>query len=363
MRKTRFTENQLLAALVRAVGQRLPATWSVELDERRIPDTGADARLRIRPPDGSSVWVLIEVKSQMTPQVATGVAEQLSAYDRALGEGIDGLLAAAPYLSPRTREALVRRGIGYFDLTGNLRLAVEEPPIVLEAVGEASNPWSEGRPLRSLKGAAAGRLVRTLADFAEPYTLTRLSELASVSIPSAYRVVSLLEAEGLLRREPRGPVEEVDWQGLIRRWAQDYSLTDSNRVVSCLEPRGALAALEKLADSDTRHAVTGPLATSTVAPSVPGRLAAVFVDDPEGVLRTCAFREVERGANVMLLEPYDEVVYERAWAGALGSGEVTYAALSQVAVDLLTGPGRSPVGADELLAWMQENERGWRRAT
>jgi hypothetical protein len=38
-----------------------------------------------------------------------------------------------------------------------------------------------------------------------------------------------------------------------------------------------------------------------------------------------------------------------------------YAAPSQVAVDLLTGPGRSPSEGEALLDWMGDNERQWRR--
>ena len=36
------------------------------------------------------------------------------------------------------------------------------------------------------------------------------------------------------------------------------------------------------------------------------------------------------------------------------------AAPTQVVVDLMTGPGRSPNEAEELLEWMKRNERSWR---
>ena len=34
---------------------------------------------------------------------------------------------------------------------------------------------------------------------------------------------------------------------------------------------------------------------------------------------------------------------------------------TQVVVDLMTGPGRSPSEAEELLEWMKRNEQSWRR--
>lgn len=39
---------------------------------------------------------------------------------------------------------------------------------------------------------------------------------------------------------------------------------------------------------------------------------------------------------------------------------ITYAAASQVAVDLLTGPGRGPAEGDALIEWMEQNEDAWR---
>ncbi len=67
-------------------------------------------------------------------------------------------------------------------------------------------------------------------------------------------------------------------------------------------------------------------------------------------------RPVESGVNVLLVQPFDPVVFDRTTT----SGGVIYAALSQVAADLLTGPGRSPAEGEELLKWMGENQSAWR---
>ena len=68
-------------------------------------------------------------------------------------------------------------------------------------------------------------------------------------------------------------------------------------------------------------------------------------------------RSADAGANVMLAEPEIEVVFERTRESKQG---VTVAAPTQVFVDLVTGPGRSPSEADELLEWMKQNEQSWR---
>jgi len=60
---------------------------------------------------------------------------------------------------------------------------------------------------------------------------------------------------------------------------------------------------------------------------------------------------------VLLAAPVSDVVFDRS--STLDG--VVYAAPSQVAVDLLTGPGRNPSEGQELLEWMKSNEPAWRR--
>ncbi len=84
----------------------------------------------------------------------------------------------------------------------------------------------------------------------------------------------------------------------------------------------------------------------------------VYVDDIETAVRQLDLREVDSGTNVLLAEPFDPVVYERA----IERDGLTVAAPTQIAVDLLTGPGRMPSEGDEMLAWMKANERDWRSA-
>lgn len=359
-RKLPISENQLVREFLKVLQTKLPASWDVRAEvEPRLDDLRPDALIEIRAPDGTRRFLLLEAKNQLTPGRADDLVAQLREYaSRLPGESRPDLLVAAPYLSPNTRELLVNQGVGYFDMTGNLRLALDDPPMLVETQGAQSNPWTQDRPLRSLKGPTASRIVRALVDFKPPYTLSKLADLAKSDVASVYRVVSFLEPEGLVRREPRGPLEEVDWPGLIRRWARDYSLTGSNRTATFLEPRGALAVLGKLKRVDFRYAITGALATATVAPSVPARLAIVYVDSADATAERLDLRPIDAGANVILAEPYDAVVYERTWTNEKDG--VQYAALSQVAADLLTSSGRGPVGGDELITWMERNEGRWR---
>ena len=64
---------------------------------------------------------------------------------------------------------------------------------------------------------------------------------------------------------------------------------------------------------------------------------------------------MQSGANVLLLRPYDPVVFERTWS----EDGLVFASLRQVVADLLTSPGRAPSEGQELLRWMGEHVRGW----
>jgi hypothetical protein len=200
--------------------------------------------------------------------------------------------------------------------------------------------------------------VRALCDFRTPYGIRELAERSKTPVASLSRVVAFLDREALIRREARGGVAEVLWDALIRRWAQDYSVRSSNQVSTYLEPRGLSHLLENLAGSSLRHAVTGSLAAGLTLPIAAPRLATVYVEDGGRAAGLLGLRAAETGANVMLAEPFDAVAFER---GRQQDG-VIYAALSQVAADLLTGPGREPSEGEELLRQMGEHEADWRAA-
>ena len=73
----------------------------------------------------------------------------------------------------------------------------------------------------------------------------------------------------------------------------------------------------------------------------------IYVDDDEMAAVNLGLRPAEAGANVMLLTPFDSVVFDRT-----NDKGVTFVASSQAAVDLLTSPGRGPAEAEAILEWI-----------
>ena len=249
-------------------------------------------------------------------------------------------------------------GLSYADSTGNVCLVLERPAVYIKTDGASTDPWKSetDRPLRSLKGPTASRIVRALVDFRPPFGVQQLAERSDTSLGSVSRVFAFLEPEALIVRERYGPVTDVKWADLIRRWTADYSFSRSNRIQTFLDPRGLPALLEKLRATPRRYAVTGSLATVDLAPIATSRLAAIYVDNPDETANSLRLRPTDTGANVILSDPFDPVVYDRTRE----LHGIRYAAPSQVAADLLTGPGRSPAEGEELIRWMQEHEDVWR---
>jgi hypothetical protein len=356
MRNRRYsgTERELVSLLLRLLGQRLPSSWTVELQRRDRGVVPWDGVIHIRRKGQPPGEIFVEVRKNLDPKDVPRLVEETR--ENARGRPV---VVAAGFLSPQTRRRLTEAGASYVDATGNLRVVLDQPAVFVEGTGADKNPERENRPLASLKGPAAGRVVRAVADFTPPYGVREIATRSRSPLGSVARVVALLDREGVLTRNPRGGIETVDLPALIRRWTQDYSFMRSNLTSTYLEPRGTAALLGRLQRFRGPYAITGSLAAATLAPTAAARLAALFVEDPSDAAQALGLRPAETGANVVLGRPFDPVVFERGRTVK----KVRYASPSQVAADLLTSPGRGPSEAEALLQWMEKNPDDWRSRT
>jgi hypothetical protein len=345
---------ELQRRLVIALSDRLPKAWFVGPAPVSRDPRGPDGLIEIRAPrpGGQRVHIPIESKARIEPTDVPSVVARA----QMLRAGQGPVIIGAPFLSSRTRQLLADAGVGYADITGNVRVLSDKPALFIELSGADVDPWPDTRPLRSLKGSAAGRVMRGLTDFRPPIGVRELAARSKTPVGTVSRVVNLLEREALLTRGLRGRIEDVNWANLLRRWTQDYGFQRSNRVTSFLEPRGLPVLQTKLTTTRLPYAATGSLAARDLAPIVPPRLAMVFTNDVEDLAKALDLRQTSSGSNVLLAEPFDMVVFERTRRNE----GVVLVAPSQAAADLLTGPGRSPAEAEALLSWMTKNEDAWR---
>ena len=370
MRNRYISETKLVDTVAQNIRGRLPSRWALlnRGEEVRVGQgigrtRVIDAILEIRDPQGLSTSIVVDVKdTPVEPNRVSFAAETLRELTRLLSEE-DRKLAApvpmmlSPFFSRLARERLVAAGISYADSTGNLRLSADKPAIFIETQGQDRNPFRENRPLRSLKGRRAARAVRSFLDYRTPFGTRELAGETQNSLATVSRVSDLLEREAIIVRDgPRGRISSVDWETLVRRWAMDYGFMKANSLTTYLEPRGSRVLFDRLHEADFRYAVTGSFAAVRLAPVAEPRLVTLYADDPETAADSLGLRPAETGGNVAIARPFDPVVFERTES----ADGITYARVTQVLLDLMTGPGRGPAEAEGLLEWMRENEETWK---
>lgn len=334
-----LSDNSIIASACRVLQERLPPGWVIE----RVTGPAQVQRLRITSQEGRSRELPVTAFSRLDPRTAGQIPK-----DRPL-------LVAAPYLSRGAREAIEDQEASYVDQTGNVRLVLAEPGLFITTSGAASNPWPEERRF-TLRGNKAGRVVCALARTRPPIGVRELAAAADTDPGYVSRLLGMLDREAIVNRTARGGVEQVQWRKLLQRWADEAPLESRTAASTWLAARGLPSLWASLRGADFPYLVTGSAAAASIAPVAPTRLASVYVEDPDGVAKALGLRRADAGANVVLLQPEDGTLFERADT----RDGLRTASLPQVVADLLSGPGRSPAEAEALMDWMAEHEEVWR---
>lgn len=335
------SNTRLIASAAQVLLERLPPGWEVE----RVAGSGRAPRLRITSKEGRSRELPVSPLSRPDPRTARQLPK-----DRPL-------LVAAPYLSRGVRAAIEDQGASYVDQTGNVRLVLDEPGLFIATSGAESNPWPEERRF-TLRGTKAGRVVCSLARATAPIGVRELAAAAGTDPGYVSRLLGMLDREAIVDRNSRGQVERVDWRKLLLRWSEEAPLESRTTASTWLAPRGLKSLWDGLRDAAFPYLVTGSAAAAGIAPVAPTRLASVYVEDPEGAAKALGLRAADAGANVVLLQPEDGSLFDRAD----DRDSLRTARLPVVVADLLSGPGRSPAEAEALMEWMAAHEEVWRGA-
>ncbi|MCP5025000.1 MAG: hypothetical protein GY929_01835 [Actinomycetia bacterium] len=199
---------------------------------------------------------------------------------------------------------------------------------------------------------------RSLEPRSVPMAAEQISTLTASAMPDAIPVV----AAGYLSPRTRELLDDfevgyIDTTGNVRLTSATPWLTILTQGADS-DPWPQAVDLQSLRGRGAKltYAATGAFAAQRFNPVAPARAATLYVNDAIKAADRLGLRETEAGANVVLLEPFDPLVFERA---TIRDG-LRCAAASQLAVDLLTGPGREPSQGEEILEWMKENEDAWR---
>jgi hypothetical protein len=352
------TEVEVLNRGIAMLRERLPGGWTLGALSRSTGRRVPDGVVELTNTDGRAATLLLEANRIVEGRDVETLRDRLEEFTDSVPGGYG--LVLARYLSPSVRARLRDAGLSYVDATGNVRVIINSPGLFLSDRGADSDPWrGPGRPLGTLRGEPAAKVVRALIDFEGPWTMRGLIEKAKASTGATYRVIEFLEREGLAARTTNGMIRANDWVELLRSWSREYEFARTNQITRWIAPRGLAGLSSRIVSSESslRYAVSGSLAAKQWAAYAPARLAMMYVENAVAAADAWGLSPADAGTNVLLGEAKFDVVFDRTHRDDSG---LVLAAPSQVAVDMMTGPGRNPNEAEELLDWMRRNERSWR---
>lgn len=324
----------------------LPDTWSI--NGRAVNDR--TAQIDVWAPNNENTSIFTYVVDRLEPRDL----------DRYRFPPTGDTMVVASWLSPRIRELLRDYGANYIDLTGNVDLTLASPVATLRLAGSDRDPKPRARTAPSLRGPKAWALLRTLVEVSPPYTAGELAEVLAVDDGYVSRALRVLADERLIDRRPRGAVTNVDWEATLRRLVRSYSFLDVNETSTWIATAGADQLVTDLVKVRAgRWAVSGSLVASSVAPIAAPEIAIIYTTDIERLATAGRLLPATTGANVILAEPFDPIVFERSRS----IGDAPAVSIAQATTDLLTGPGRMPQEGEALLDWMRRNTSRWRTTT
>lgn len=181
----------------------------------------------------------------------------------------------------------------------------------------------------------------------QPWKTVDLAKEAQVSLGMITQVSKkLIEEEWLIKT--RQGISLTQPESLLADWTSNYTIKRNtlNNYYSLKSPQELENEIAKTCDElKIPYALTGFSASNRLAPMVRGQRAMIYVANSiESVAEKVGLKPVESGANIILIQPYDDGVY---WNASL-VGNLQIANPIQVYLDLKKYPGRGEEAADFL---------------
>jgi DNA-binding transcriptional ArsR family regulator len=350
-------EETLTRSLPARLRELLPSTWVVSVEG--ASNSPADATVRLTGPRGITATLDVKVKRWTTApsSAVTGVLAREQA------RTLNPLLLVTDYTNRALREACQELGIGYIDELGWALITIDEPAILIRTEGTDRRAPKRANEVTRLNGVAVGRIVRTLLETRPPIGVRDLAKRSLVKSPgSVSKLLPTLEAANAIERDPSGQIVEVRRRALLKRWTQDYSFLNGNRMImDYLAPRGLDSVLERLTKL-SGVCVTGAFAgndylSDQIVPVVPATRLSLYAMDPSQLATELGLVEMDRASsNVLVAAPRDPELVE---SPQRRRSNLPLAPFSQVLADLVTLPGRESLLADQIMDQLAQTDQMW----
>lgn len=315
--------------------------------DRRAPK--ADTVIEI-----AGTTFVVEYKSSGSTAPVAAALEQVLKHATAIGPCAVPLIVV-PFMGPVGRRRCEDAEVAWLDLSGNARIVA--PGIRVLVDGQPNRFRSPGRP-SSAFAPKSSRISRWLLMHAENAMKQRdLAQVTEIDEGFTSRIVSRLEEGNFVLRGQDGEIRLRDPDLLLDAWREAYDFSMHQVIPGHMAARSGDEALHQLAtglqSQGIRYAATGLAAAWLLTRFSGFRLATVYVAERPAVegLESLGFREDKRGANVWLVVPKDEGVFQ----GADHRDGIMCVHPVQAYLDLMDQPERAKEAAEqlrsELLKW------------
>lgn len=295
--------------------------------------------------------LVVELKRVGDSAIVGRAVEEAKRYARHVGPAAVAVVAV-PYMGEVGRRLCAEGGVSWFDLSGNAHIVAPGLRILID--GRPNEFTRRGRPSTAFAPKSARIARRLLIEPSRPFRQQELARVTGLDDGFTSRIVRRLEGDGLLDRDQDGSVRVRDPDLLLDAWAEAYDFEKHSIIRGHVSARASEKLLNRvgqvLTQSKVKHAATGLGAAWLLTGFAGFRLATFFVEErpSEAILRDIGFREEPKGANLWLVIPNDEGVYD----GASKRHGVMTVHPVQAYVDLLGHPERAKEARDELRARM-----------
>lgn len=354
-----WKESDLVALVISRLADCLKGVGHIREERRLSEGAGPDAVLRCRV-GGDDFRFIVQARRYFWPRDVLQAIGAFSVWKKDFPEHQP--IVVGELVPQSSRRLLREQGVAYFDLRGNAW--VKFGPVLLDR--ELPDPRTINRPEQSapmnrLVSRKSSRLLRVLLEDRETtWTLPALSRAAKVSLGLTWQVTRRLTHEGWMEKR-RGAIRLIAPGNLLDFWAQHYDFTRHTAYRFYAPIRSLDELVERLSqhlagNKYVQYAFTGPAGALLVAPYVrfatyhmyvSGRRPAdgdIKIQEQDGAVRgrellvgALDLRPVDQGgANVVLLEPHDEGVFDRLQYPR----NISTVCNTQLYLDLVTYPGR-----------------------
>lgn len=340
------SEKDLLKTAQKSIESVLSEVPFVELKESkanvRIDNKEVDMILNLLV-SGKPAKFIVEVKSQGEPRLIRMAVVQIKNYLKNLKDAYG--IIVAPYISDASRQICKEAGIGCADLAGNAFLSFKN--IFIDRSGRP-NPFIVARLSKSVFFPKSSRILRVLlSDPSKRWYVEALSREAGISIGLTSRVKQALLSEEWIKEENKS-FYLVKPEEVLNQWFNNYSYekNQSFSFYSGLSEEQLEAAIKKECEKRKyRYGLALFSGARKVAPFVRFmRFFSYIEGDIEDIAKALQLKKIESGANVTLLQPYDEGVFY----GLQDINGINVVADIQLCLDLKSYKGRGEEAAQAI---------------